>query len=54
MTRTYTKAEFKYTVPVKVSRARFELSTAVRSTSMSGTTPLGYALCGAGNRQSTV
>ena len=46
MTRTYTKAEFKYTVPVKVSRARFELSTAFAN--VDGTTPLGYALCGAG------
>jgi|HubBroStandDraft_6_1064221.scaffolds.fasta_scaffold3235731_2 hypothetical protein len=47
MARTYTKAEFKYTAPVKVSRARFELSTAFANVDV-GTTPLGYALCGAG------
>jgi hypothetical protein len=28
MARTYAKAEFKYTVPIKVSRPRFKLSTA--------------------------
>ena len=28
MARTVTKAEFKYTVPIKVSRPRFKLSTA--------------------------
>jgi hypothetical protein len=28
MARTHTKAEFKYTVPIKVSRPRFKLSTA--------------------------